>query len=41
MSKIVTFAELKAHSTKESLYILLHEKGVSGPNVVSLTLTHY
>ncbi|KIM52641.1 hypothetical protein SCLCIDRAFT_1223591 [Scleroderma citrinum Foug A] len=26
MSKIVTFAELKAHSTKESLYILLHEK---------------
>ena len=39
MSKIVTFAELKAHSTKESLYILLHEKGVSSPDVVCLTLT--
>ncbi|KAI0353498.1 cytochrome b5 [Pilatotrama ljubarskyi] len=25
-SKLVTYAELKAHSTKESLYILLHEK---------------
>ncbi|KAJ8482211.1 hypothetical protein ONZ51_g5478 [Trametes cubensis] len=25
-SKLVTYAELKAHSTKDSLYILLHEK---------------
>ncbi|KAL1937762.1 hypothetical protein VTO73DRAFT_12915 [Trametes versicolor] len=25
-SKLVTYAELKEHSTKESLYILLHEK---------------
>ncbi|KAI0326653.1 cytochrome b5 [Cubamyces sp. BRFM 1775] len=25
-SKLVTFAELKAHSNKDSLYILLHEK---------------
>ncbi|KAI0638030.1 cytochrome b5 [Trametes polyzona] len=25
-SKLVTYAELKAHSNKESLYILLHEK---------------
>lgn len=27
-SKLVTYAELKEHSNKESLYILLHEKGV-------------
>ena len=27
-SKLVTYAELKAHSTKDSLYILLHEKGM-------------
>ncbi|CDO71358.1 hypothetical protein BN946_scf184908.g116 [Trametes cinnabarina] len=25
-SKLITYAELKAHSTKESLYVLLHEK---------------
>ena len=27
MSKLVTYAELKEHSNKNSLYILLHEKG--------------
>ncbi|KAI0774126.1 cytochrome b5 [Fomes fomentarius] len=26
MSKLVTYAELKEHRTKDSLYILLHEK---------------
>ncbi|RPD67332.1 cytochrome b5 [Lentinus tigrinus ALCF2SS1-7] len=26
MSKLVTFAELKEHRTKDSLYLLLHEK---------------
>ncbi|KAI0751608.1 cytochrome b5 [Daedaleopsis nitida] len=26
MSKLVTYAELKEHKTKDSLYILLHEK---------------
>ncbi|KAH9894462.1 cytochrome b5 [Cubamyces lactineus] len=25
-SKLVTYADLKAHSTKDSLYLLLHEK---------------
>lgn len=27
-SKVITFDELKAHATKDSLYILLHGKGV-------------
>ncbi|KAH9918175.1 cytochrome b5 [Epithele typhae] len=26
MSKLVTFAELKQHKTKDSIYILIHEK---------------
>ena len=29
MAKLVTYAELKEHRTKDSLYILLHEKGTS------------
>ena len=29
MSKLVTFQQLKEHKTKDSLYILLHEKGMS------------
>lgn len=29
MAKLVTYAELKEHNNKNSLYILLHEKGTS------------
>src|ERR1700690_722884 len=29
MSKVVTLEELKKHTSKDSLYVLLHEKGVS------------
>ena len=28
MGKFVTFDELKEHSTKNSLYVLIHEKGL-------------
>jgi hypothetical protein len=27
MAKVVTYEELKAHSTKDSLYVLLHGEG--------------
>jgi hypothetical protein len=27
MAKVVTLEELKKHTTKDSLYVLLHEKG--------------
>jgi hypothetical protein len=27
MAKVVTYEELKAHSTKDSLYVLIHGEG--------------
>ena len=40
MSKLVTYAELKEHSNKNSLYILLHEKGASRLLVTVLLTAH-
>lgn len=34
--KIVTFEDLQAHAKKESLYILLHNKGVSHRSISCL-----
>jgi hypothetical protein len=31
MAKLITLEELKEHATKDSLYILLHEKGKLQP----------
>ena len=31
-TKVITYDELKANSTKESLYLLLHEKGALSLN---------
>lgn len=31
--KIVTLEELRAHTSKDSLYVLLHEKGVLCPRM--------
>ena len=39
-SKIITYDELKANSTKDSLYVLLHEKG-SFPHYSQLERARY